>query len=157
MGLILLDGSSLLELGREKFRSMFGELGVNSLLKERVIAVTWEDALGERELFRVLREMGHEWDRLPVLVIIITETPLRPVIPGSAQVPAVFEIREPDPFARKDMGMRYAKKWQIPFEDGFGGNVAEIPFHSGGSSRTCWNRRRIWLLRAMRKFHRGKN
>ena len=48
MGLILLDGSSLLELGREKFRSMFGELGVNSLLKERVIAVTWEDALGER-------------------------------------------------------------------------------------------------------------
>jgi len=64
--------------------------------------------------------MGHEWDRLPVLVIIITETPLRPVIPGSAQVPAVFEIREPDPFARKDMGMRYAKKWQIPFEDGFG-------------------------------------
>ena len=120
MGLILLDGSSLLELGREKFRSMFGELGVNALLKERVIAVTWEDALGERELFRVLREMGHEWDRLPVLVIIITETPLRPVIPGSAHVPAVFEIREPDPFARKDMGMRYAKKWQIPFEDGFG-------------------------------------
>ncbi len=120
MGLILLDGSSLLELGREKFRSMFGELGVNALLKERVIAVIWEDALGERELFRVLREMGHEWDRLPVLVIIITETPLRPVIPGSAQVPAVFEIREPDPFARKDMGMRYAKKWQIPFEDGFG-------------------------------------
>ena len=120
MGLILLDGSSLLELGREKFRNMFGELGVNALLKERVIAVTWEDTLGERELFRALREMGHEWDRLPVLVIIITETPLRPVIPGSAQVPAVFEIREPDPFARKDMGMRYAKKWQIPFEDGFG-------------------------------------
>ena len=102
MGLILLDGSSLLELGREKFRNMFGELGVNALLKERVIAVIWEDTLGERELFRALREMGHEWDRLPVLVIIITETPLRPVIPGSAQVPAVFEIREPDPFTRKD-------------------------------------------------------
>ncbi len=120
MGLILLDGSSALELRREECRSMLGGIGLNALLKKRVITVKWGDDLEERELFRLLKEMEAVWGRLPVLVIILTETPLRPVIPGAAQVPAVFEIREPDPFSRKDMGMRYAKKWQIPFEDGFG-------------------------------------
>ena len=121
-----------------------------------MIAVIWEDALGERELFRVLREMGHEWDRLPVLVIIITETPLRPVIPGSAQVPAVFEIREPDPFARKDMGMRYAKKWQIPFEDGFGEMWQRFRFTPGQFQNVLEQAKDMAFARNA-EFHRGKN
>lgn len=127
---------------------------MNALLKERVIAVTWEDTLGERELFRALRGMGHEWDRLPVLVIIITETPLRPVIPGSAQVPAVFEIREPDPLPEKtwECGTRKNGRFHLKTDSGKCGRDS---VSLRGSSRT-WNRRRIWLLRAMRKFHRGR-
>lgn len=120
MGLILLDGMELCETERAKRGRIFREAGLNAILRKRVIALKWSGNPEETGLFRIIGDMEKEWEALPVLAVIITETPMRPVIPGSTQVPAVFEICEPGSFSRKEMGMRYAEKWKIPFEGGFG-------------------------------------
>ncbi len=93
-------------------------LGLSALLENRVIVMRIER--DEEEAYGLLREIYRIWRKLPLLFVILTRKPMRAEASGNAPVPAVFEIREPAEFARREMGIRFAEKWKIPFDDGFG-------------------------------------
>ena len=120
MGLVLLDGRGLLELTRKERKELYRVLELDCLLKERVMAVRWDNAREESELFELIREMERGWAHLPLVVMLLTGRALRASISGVRHIPAVFMIREQEAFSRKEMGKRYAEKWKISFQDGFG-------------------------------------